>query len=1131
MNGSADSGPRVYFVHPLLAARDWQDRPEFDDLCQWWRDGGRGVCGLVGIGGAGKTAVAERFLRALPGLAAPGPQLEADPPLPTPQGLFVFSFYDAPNPEVFFDALYDWLLRTVGLADRRRVTEGGQRLQAPAPLVIEALNNLGAAGGRLLLVLDGIEKVQDDGSRGGTFGHIEDGGLRAIVLYAAGGWMPHCSVLVTTRFVPDDLEYERDRGSAPFYERIEVDQISDEACIALLRRRGVRGPDDALREVARQCGRHALTVDLAATYLVQFCQGDPHAPLEMPTAEELQSLAERTRDRRLRYMVEQSERFAKLARRYHAALGRSDAAALALLERICLFRLGVTADTLVAVFTGPDKTTISGPELARLSRDQLDAKLNVLVEMRLIESHGERRPKEPQSEIRNLKSEIYSVHPAVRDGFLAALDAATARLSHEAVRRGLEALLGERAGPNPSGPATLDLLEEIVHHAIQAGHAQEAWGIYWSRIGTYENLGWRLGAYERGERICRAFARGRPPETAPLPDGLSEHHQVVFINEWALYLGNLGRLDAAAHCFQRGNEPDCKKENWKGASRGNQNLAEVWLLAGRLSGALRAADEALQLAERADEAEERCYSYAYRAHARALRGETAAALADFRDALHWQHEDEGETDRPLYSNRGYWHTLLLARLGRTEEATQFTEANKAILLDAFGAQDSHVPSCNLILADLARQRGDLPEVEQLLQEAHTWALARDAKEPLCWAELVRARIELKKGTGSEQPGRGPRENASRRGACPLFQRPECVAAGRALEHGLRIARDCGFGIYHIDLLLERARWHLVAGEAEAAEADLRTALFDGHTPPPDTGLPTLLAATDPECGYAWGIAEGRHLLGETLLLKAAQKLRKSQFTPASLDQLPAAVRELIAQGRKELKSSLDLWRNLKDPESDAEINPHGQPTRRRLKQLSGGLLTVYPRTPARPLSPVKPPRKRKSDVPTHQFNRNRLRQLEELLDIEYEKLYGFEKELDLATGAGERVAIRQQIKRQIVPRLRDNEREYAELLAAGVPDEDIPEEEAASIVAQLFEATTKTAESGQASEQMLKLLGDIQQKLNEPGRAAGARLKTSLPIIPLLVSYELELDTENFIAKVWRKARDVFSRLVHQNPQ
>lgn len=53
-----------YFVHTLLRARDWQHRPEFDQVCDWWREGGRGVCALVGMGGAGKTAIAERFLNA-----------------------------------------------------------------------------------------------------------------------------------------------------------------------------------------------------------------------------------------------------------------------------------------------------------------------------------------------------------------------------------------------------------------------------------------------------------------------------------------------------------------------------------------------------------------------------------------------------------------------------------------------------------------------------------------------------------------------------------------------------------------------------------------------------------------------------------------------------------------------------------------------------------------------------------------------------------------------------------------------------------------------------------------------------------------------------------------------------------
>src|SRR5436305_15228209 len=95
----------VRFVHPLLRARDYQERAELSHLAEWWRRGGVGVCSLVGIGGTGKTAIVERFLRLLPGVLPSDSALPKDLSLRRPDGLFVFSFYDAPNPDSFFASL------------------------------------------------------------------------------------------------------------------------------------------------------------------------------------------------------------------------------------------------------------------------------------------------------------------------------------------------------------------------------------------------------------------------------------------------------------------------------------------------------------------------------------------------------------------------------------------------------------------------------------------------------------------------------------------------------------------------------------------------------------------------------------------------------------------------------------------------------------------------------------------------------------------------------------------------------------------------------------------------------------------------------------------------------------------
>ena len=182
------SGPRANIVHGLLRARDYQQRPEFTAVRDWYRDGPGGICVLVGIGGAGKTAIAERLLRVLPGLLPDDPGIPKDYGQASPDVAFVFSFYDDPKPQSLFFALAVALgFRYAGRASYSHLL--AKLVNAPP----------------MLLVLDGLERVQHDGARGTILGEVQDPNLRDLLVRFGEGLLPQHRMLVTTRFRPFDI--------------------------------------------------------------------------------------------------------------------------------------------------------------------------------------------------------------------------------------------------------------------------------------------------------------------------------------------------------------------------------------------------------------------------------------------------------------------------------------------------------------------------------------------------------------------------------------------------------------------------------------------------------------------------------------------------------------------------------------------------------------------------------------------------------------------------------------------------------------------------------------------------------------------------------------------------------------
>ncbi len=304
MLAMAAHSPDHCLFHPLPSAPQFVGREqELDELWTLWRNATPGVIALVGLGGAGKTAIAARFLEEL-----------CRPEQPyRPAGLFVWSFYQEPDVGFFLQESY----RYIGHPDASSTPAKGADF---LHLLREALTN----GGVCLLVLDGLERVQrQENDATGLFGQIEDPLLKGLLTRIAEG-VGQTVALVTSRFPLTDLKFALDRG----YRHIEVEGLTLSAAAALLRHHGVQGDDATLENLAESYGAHALTLDHLGGLIGQFLGGDPKRAPEAP------KLTSPQQDR-------QALRLARLLNAYEQHLPPAE---LALLCRLCLLERSVKVE-------------------------------------------------------------------------------------------------------------------------------------------------------------------------------------------------------------------------------------------------------------------------------------------------------------------------------------------------------------------------------------------------------------------------------------------------------------------------------------------------------------------------------------------------------------------------------------------------------------------------------------------------------------------------------------------------------------------------------------------------------------------------------------------------------------------
>ena len=661
----------VRIVHALQPAPHFRGRDALvEELNAWVSDlaSPDRVWSLVAAGGTGKTAIAERVVAGM----KPG---EAN--------VLVWSFYERPDADAFLRECNQLFL---GEDESASAGQAGGRL--------ERLERGLRDGRPHLIVLDGLERVQEDAGSGRVRGELSDHSLKLLLRVLAAG-LGRARALVTSRFPLVDLESWTNRG----YRDTRLDDLTPDAAVAVLRGWGVIGEDGALRTAAAQVGHHALSLAVLGSYLRSFADGRIEA----------------VKDFDLDAVTGDDPRAAKLSRVLGYYAQRLPDEERELLARLSVFPRGVTLDLLGVLVD-------AGGEVAGLlveAKPRLLALLGSLLKRGLVFQY------------RSDATVTWTAHPFLRERFRELLGCPCERV-FDVVAQSLGAGLERHPDVKPTETEVLDRYERLIEATRLAGREQEAFELYWYGLGSHSNLGWVLGEYARGYRITAAFSvTGRAEDLGPT---MEFRERSLLANELALFALQLGRL-AEARTIRRFDD-NWKKTLGKPAqtSIGLQNSSHVASILGRLTEARTLAAEALNQAEIAESDLYRKFSLAYRAHATHSLGDIAAACAGFDAAT--------ELNRgPLTPLSGMQYERHHVDLGNLPAARLLAAHCLATARENNWNFDSPRHHAMLARIDLAEDRDPTPH----LDEIRAWTSRTGDMQWIIEAHLLTARHLLAGG--------------------------------------------------------------------------------------------------------------------------------------------------------------------------------------------------------------------------------------------------------------------------------------------------------------------------------------------------------------------------------------------------
>lgn len=666
---------KPYFAHPKPVEEHWVGRKkELTELNQYYQTAK--VVGIEAFGGFGKSALASKWLEEL---------IHSDNP---PDGVFWWCFYHEDSLNAFLEASLNYFSGDSFQPEEASTTYARVRK------LWKCLSH-----GRFILVLDGLEGLQNAEDKGEHFGEMKEREFTDLLRGIAEG--RHSSfVLITTRYLLKDL-YPYEKRT---FHCLHLDHLSPDDGLQLMRKLGVIGEDIALDKVAQDYDYHALSLRLISGYLRVFYKGDiAHAP-EISFRD-----------------LETDKKVASILSAYGKKLDITENVFMSIFS---IFSYQVEEKALTMVFRQPI-SDFDNQILIELPDFNFRQAINHLVNLGLV--NKDETP----------KGIVYSTHPLIHGYYYEHMED-KARISlHRQVAQYYKA----EAHPDPKTLDDLNYAIEAFYHTVKTKDYEQAYMIYRQRInirGAGENylVIHKLSAYELDLSLISQLFPAEDTSQEPLLASAAD--KAWLINEVGACLIYLGQLEEAISYHQRAIRI-AGKNDWENALFASRLMCYIQIRLGNPAEGETAARQALGWSRRTENKNYECNSLSYGAYAAFLQGKNKEAQKLFEQANKLEREITPKA-KWLCSNSGVWYAEFLARSGKKKLAEKITQENLRFCRDK-NWQNS-IARCHRLLARFYTEQQNYSQAEDHLNNGQQIARNSGLQEETAPLHLGFARLYL-----------------------------------------------------------------------------------------------------------------------------------------------------------------------------------------------------------------------------------------------------------------------------------------------------------------------------------------------------------------------------------------------------